>query len=75
MRTNLSFLSYSYSDVLVSCAFQLSMIHFREVKLLQVNLKKLQAESDKRDGKLYGNMFHRIAKESDVVSKVIFFIF
>ncbi|GFZ10158.1 tetratricopeptide repeat (TPR)-like superfamily protein [Actinidia rufa] len=29
----------------------------REVKLIQKNLKQLQAESDKRDAKLYSNMF------------------
>ncbi|KAL6843501.1 hypothetical protein ACP4OV_026563 [Aristida adscensionis] len=41
----------------------------KEVKLLQANLKKLQVESDKRDAKLYANMFDKAAKESDVVSK------
>ncbi|RLN16059.1 peptidyl-prolyl cis-trans isomerase FKBP62-like [Panicum miliaceum] len=41
----------------------------KEVKLLQANLKKLQVESNKRDAKLYANMFDRIAKESDAVSK------
>ncbi|TVU45247.1 hypothetical protein EJB05_04726, partial [Eragrostis curvula] len=41
----------------------------KDVKLLQVNLKKLQVESNKRDAKLYANMFDRTSKESDVVSK------
>ncbi|CAN6281540.1 unnamed protein product [Urochloa humidicola] len=41
----------------------------REVKLLQANLKKLQVESNKRDAKLYANMFDQTARESDVVSK------
>ncbi|GJM96488.1 hypothetical protein PR202_ga13327 [Eleusine coracana subsp. coracana] len=41
----------------------------KEVKLLQVNLKKLQVESNKRDAKLYANMFDRPTKESDAVSK------
>jgi len=42
------------------------------VKLLQAHLKKLQVESNKRDAKLYANMFDRTAKESNVVAKVTF---
>ncbi|KAL6637777.1 hypothetical protein ACP70R_025349 [Stipagrostis hirtigluma subsp. patula] len=41
----------------------------KEVKLLQANLKKLRADSNKRDAKLYANMFDHRAKETDVVSK------
>ncbi|XP_022678604.1 peptidyl-prolyl cis-trans isomerase FKBP62 isoform X2 [Setaria italica] len=41
----------------------------KEVKLLQAHLKKLQVESNKRDAKLYANMFDRTAKESNVVAK------
>ncbi|XP_025797658.1 peptidyl-prolyl cis-trans isomerase FKBP62-like isoform X2 [Panicum hallii] len=41
----------------------------KEVKMLQANLKKLQVESNKWDAKLYANMFDRMAKESDAVSK------
>ncbi|OEL34485.1 Peptidyl-prolyl cis-trans isomerase FKBP62 [Dichanthelium oligosanthes] len=47
----------------------------KEVKVLQANLKKLQVESNKRDAKLYANMFEQTAKESDVVSKVSSLIF
>jgi hypothetical protein len=43
--------------------------------MLQANLKKLQVESNKWDAKLYANMFDRMAKESDAVSKVTSFIF
>jgi hypothetical protein len=45
------------------------------VKLLQVNLKKLQVESNKRDAKLYANMFDRTTKESDVSKVTSHFIF
>lgn len=67
MRTQLPFLLYAVIPLLCST------LHFfasREVKLLQVNLKKLQVESNMRDAKLYANMFDRTTKESDVVSKV-----
>lgn len=40
----------------------------KELKSLQVNLKKLQTESNKRDAKLYANMFDRTEKESNVAS-------
>ncbi|KAK4274618.1 hypothetical protein QN277_017812 [Acacia crassicarpa] len=41
----------------------------REVKLLQRKLKQLQLESDKRDAKLYANMFAHKEKDSSVVTK------
>ncbi|RXH72890.1 hypothetical protein DVH24_012574 [Malus domestica] len=36
--------------------------HNREVKLIEKNLKRLQVESDKRDAKLYTNIFGRATK-------------
>ncbi|XAR48435.1 Peptidylprolyl isomerase [Bertholletia excelsa] len=41
----------------------------REVKFIQKNLKQLQAESNRRDAKLYGNMFARMTKDSSVATK------
>uniref|UniRef100_A0A5B7C990 peptidylprolyl isomerase n=1 Tax=Davidia involucrata TaxID=16924 RepID=A0A5B7C990_DAVIN len=41
----------------------------REVKLIQKDLKQLQAESDKRDVKLYTNIFARMTKDSFVATK------
>ncbi|KAK2986155.1 hypothetical protein RJ640_019561, partial [Escallonia rubra] len=41
----------------------------REVKLIQKNLKQLQAESNKRDAKLYTNMFARTPKDFSVATK------
>ncbi|KAA8528448.1 hypothetical protein F0562_035803 [Nyssa sinensis] len=41
----------------------------REVKLCQKSLKQLQAESNKRDAKLYANMFARMTKDSFVATK------
>ncbi|XP_028796740.1 peptidyl-prolyl cis-trans isomerase FKBP62-like [Neltuma alba] len=41
----------------------------REVKQLQRKLKQLQLESDKRDAKLYANMFAHKEKDSPVVTK------
>lgn len=41
----------------------------REVKSLQVTLKHLQAESNRRDAKLYANMFERMRKDTDVALK------
>ncbi|RDX74232.1 Peptidyl-prolyl cis-trans isomerase FKBP62, partial [Mucuna pruriens] len=38
----------------------------REVKVIQKKLKQLQADSDKKDAKLYGNMFARKTKDSAV---------
>ncbi|KAF7140388.1 hypothetical protein RHSIM_Rhsim06G0063300 [Rhododendron simsii] len=43
--------------------------HNREVKLIQKNLKQLQAESDKRDAKLYTNMFVQTTKDPSVGTK------
>ncbi|KAH7849821.1 hypothetical protein Vadar_023470 [Vaccinium darrowii] len=43
--------------------------HNREVKLIQKSLKKLQAESNKRDMKLYANMFVRTTKDPSVAKK------
>ncbi|KAL6995332.1 peptidylprolyl isomerase, partial [Sarracenia purpurea var. burkii] len=41
----------------------------REVKLIQKNLKQFQVESNKRDVKLYSNMFARTIKDSSVSKK------
>ncbi|GMI91081.1 rotamase FKBP 1, FK506 BINDING PROTEIN 62 [Hibiscus trionum] len=41
----------------------------REVKLLQKTLGQLQAESNKRDAKLFTNMFARMSKDSSVPIK------
>lgn len=38
---------------------------------MKTKLKQLQAESDKKDAKMYGNMFSRKTKESSVATKVI----
>lgn len=43
--------------------------HNREVKQIQKTLKQLQAESDKRDSKLFTNMFARMTKDSSTASK------
>ncbi|KAJ6709695.1 PEPTIDYLPROLYL ISOMERASE [Salix koriyanagi] len=43
--------------------------HNREVKLIQKTLKQLQAESNKRDAKLYSNMFEHMTKQTSVVTK------
>ncbi|XP_028053276.1 70 kDa peptidyl-prolyl isomerase-like isoform X1 [Camellia sinensis] len=40
----------------------------RELKLIQKNLKQRQAESNKRDAKLYSNMFSRMTKDSSVAT-------
>lgn len=42
----------------------------REVKLIQRNLKRLQVESNKRDAKLYANMFARTIKITPNATKV-----
>jgi hypothetical protein len=42
----------------------------REVKLIQKNLKQLQAESNKRDSKIYINMFARMTRDTPVATKV-----
>lgn len=39
--------------------------------MIQRKLKQLQAESDKRDAKMYANMFSHKTKDSSVASKVI----
>ncbi|OMO50931.1 hypothetical protein CCACVL1_30112 [Corchorus capsularis] len=41
----------------------------RELKLLQKRLRELQAESNKRDAKLFTNMFARMSKDSSVPTK------
>lgn len=41
----------------------------REVKVLQKNLKRHQAESNKRDANFYANMFSRLAKDTNVPAK------
>ncbi|EEF52262.1 70 kDa peptidyl-prolyl isomerase isoform X2 [Ricinus communis] len=43
--------------------------HNREVKSLQKTLRQLQVERDKRDAKLYSNMFARMTKRTAVVTK------
>ncbi|XVF39783.1 hypothetical protein PTKIN_Ptkin01aG0060300 [Pterospermum kingtungense] len=42
----------------------------REVKLLQKTLRQLQFESNKRDVKLFSNMFAKMSKDSSVPMKV-----
>lgn len=42
----------------------------REVKLLQKTLRQLQAESNKRDAKLFSNMFAKMSKDLSVPTKV-----
>ena len=42
----------------------------RELKLIQKNLKQLQAESDKRESKLYMNMFAHKTRDTSVATKV-----
>lgn len=42
----------------------------REVKVIQKKLKQLQADSDKKDAKLYENMFARKTKDSPMAIKV-----
>lgn len=53
---------------------KLSIIMFltfaREVKLLQKTLRELQVESNKRDAKLFTNMFARMSKGSSMPIKV-----
>lgn len=41
----------------------------REVKLMQKNLKQLQGESNKRDAKLYSNMFAPMRNDTAVATK------
>ncbi|TKY57910.1 70 kDa peptidyl-prolyl isomerase [Spatholobus suberectus] len=41
----------------------------REVKVIQKKLKQLQADSDKKDAKLYENMFARKTKDSSMATK------
>lgn len=41
------------------------------MKALQSTLRKLQVESNKRDAKLYANMFERMSKDADVALKVL----
>ncbi|GAB4852367.1 hypothetical protein Ancab_016559 [Ancistrocladus abbreviatus] len=41
----------------------------REVKLLQRNLKQRQSQNNKRDAKLYADMFSRLTKETTVAVK------
>lgn len=42
----------------------------REFKLIQKNLKQRQDECNKRDSKLYINMFARMTRDTTVVTKV-----
>lgn len=46
--------------------------HFflREVKIIQKKLKQLQADKDKKDAKLYENMFSCKTKDSSTAIKV-----
>jgi len=43
---------------------------FREVKVIQKKLKQLQADKDKKDAKLYENLFARKTKDSSMATKV-----
>lgn len=42
----------------------------REVKVIQKKLKQLQADSDKKDAKLYENMLARKTKDPSMAIKV-----
>ncbi|KAJ8453327.1 hypothetical protein Cgig2_008211 [Carnegiea gigantea] len=48
-----------------------------EVKMIQKRLKQLQAENNRRDAKMYANMFSRLTKDMDVPTKYLWapFIF
>lgn len=41
----------------------------REVKMIQKRLKQLQTENNRRDAKMYANMFSRLTKDTDVPTK------
>lgn len=41
----------------------------REVKMVQKRLKQLQAENNRRDAKMYANMFSQLTKDTDVPTK------
>jgi len=43
---------------------------FREVKVIQKKLKQLQADKDKKDAKLFENIFARKTKDSSMAIKV-----
>ncbi|XP_074589402.1 peptidyl-prolyl cis-trans isomerase FKBP62-like isoform X2 [Curcuma longa] len=43
--------------------------HNREVKLLEMSLKNLQSEKNKKDAKLYANMFQLTREDADVALK------
>lgn len=47
----------------------------REVKILERSLKQLQAESNRRDAKVYSNMFARMTKDTSMAIKVSGLIF
>lgn len=41
----------------------------REVKMIQKRLKQLQTENNRRDAKMYANIFSRLTKDTDVPTK------
>jgi len=43
--------------------------------MIQKRLKQLQAESNRRDAKIYANMFSRITKYTDIPTKVCIYSF
>lgn len=47
----------------------------REVKILERSLKQLKAESNRRDAKIYSNMFARTTKDTSMAIKVSGLIF
>ena len=50
--------------------YNMTLTVFREVKMIQKRLKQLQAENNRRDAKMYANMFSRLTKDTDVPTKV-----
>lgn len=62
------FFMYMHTDTDFTMSFS------REVKAIQLKLKKLQAESNKRDAKLYSNMFSQMTKVSIMFIKFTYTI-
>lgn len=62
--------SHIYNCAAFSYRLLIEQLNYREVKSLQTTLKQLQLENNKRDAKLYVNMFASTRKDTDVVLKV-----
>ncbi|OVA08617.1 Peptidyl-prolyl cis-trans isomerase [Macleaya cordata] len=59
---------FDLSELDIKKAFEVDPNN-REVKSIHKTLKQLQSESNKRDAKLYTNMFARMSKDSAIVTK------